>query len=162
MRTDSSIVAGGFNATYTTAARECGATLTASADFQTVTYSHTAESGNTQIYRCSWFISASSDTKFVDVETNSMDIPGSESADCNTGYLEYRDYGLPYDDSQHHRYCNADGQGTPPDFFSLTDTMQILLRNRKDQNVSFSIQVRKITAPSSYYLIKNFSRSRNY
>ena len=97
MRTDSSIQAGGFNATYTTAARDCGATLTASADFQTVTYSHTAESGNTQIYRCSWFISASSDTKFVDVETNSLNIPGSESANCNTGYIEYRDYGLPYD-----------------------------------------------------------------
>jgi len=79
-----------------------------------------------------------------------MGIPGSESANCNTGYIEYRDYGLPYDDSQHHRYCNADGQGTPPDFFSLTDTMQILLRNRKDQNVSFTIQYKDTDCSRTY------------
>ena len=66
----------GFNATYSTADRDCGATLTANANEQTLTYSHTAEPGNTQIYRCSWFISASSNTKMVDVKTTAMDMPG--------------------------------------------------------------------------------------
>lgn len=70
-----------------------------------------------------------------------MDIPGSLDANCAEGYLEYRDYGLPYEDGQHHRYCNADTQQLPPAFFSLTDTMQILLRNRKDQDSSFTIRV---------------------
>mgnify|MGYP000018708000 CR=1 FL=1 len=141
MHSDSSIVAEGFNATYDTAARDCGATLTSNADFQTVSYNHEGLSGNTLIYRCSWFISASSINKYVDVETTAMDIPGSSDSNCAEGYLEYRDYGLPYDDGQHHRYCNADTQQLPPPFFSLTDTMQILMRNRKNQNSSFTFKV---------------------
>ena len=66
---------------------------------------------------------------------------GSENENCADGYLEYRDYGLPYEAGQHHRYCNADGLGVPPEFFSLLDTMQILHRNAKNQNSSFTATV---------------------
>ena len=106
--------------------------------------------GNTQIYRCSWIISASSDTRFVDMRTNALNVPGSSDERCADGYVEYRDVGLTAQDGQVLRYCNAGGITVPPEFFSLSETMSVTLRNARDLNSSFSAQFQDADCSRSY------------
>ena len=59
---------------------------------------------------------------------------------CREGYLEFRDYGFNAEGGQVLRYCNGDSPSfAPPEFKSLGNTAQILLRNTMDQNASFAM-----------------------
>ncbi|CBY40558.1 unnamed protein product, partial [Oikopleura dioica] len=149
-KTDLSINAPGFNASYTAADRDCGATFIANNTLTGFGYDYTGVEGNTQIYRCSWYISASSDTRFVDMRTNSLNVPGSSDERCADGYVEYRDVGLSSQYGQVLRYCNAGGITVPPEFFSLSETMSITLRNARNQNSSFSAQFQDADCSRSY------------
>ena len=61
---------------------------------------------------------------------------------CREGYLEFRDYGFNAEGGQVLRYCNGDSPSfAPPEFKSLGNTAQILLRNTMDQNASFAMTV---------------------
>ena len=140
-RTDPSLAATGFSLNFVQVDSECGATLTATTDQQTLTYSNVAFEGNTQIYRCSWFISTTNANKYVDLVTSQFSVAGTSATNCREGYLEYRDYGYSADQAQVHRYCSSDTNQPPPEFKSLGDTVQLLLRNAKNQNSSFTIQV---------------------
>ena len=74
------------------------------------------------------------------MRTLSLDVPGSSDSRCADGYVEYRDVGLSSQYGQVLRYCNADGGTVPPEFFSLSETMSITLRNARNQNSSFTAQ----------------------
>ena len=92
-----------------------------------------------------WLLSSSSCHSFEnEVKSNS----------CREGYLEFRDYGFNAEGGQVLRYCNGDSPSfAPPEFKSLGNTAQILLRNTMDQNASFAMTV-------SYQKLLYFSRNR--
>ena len=71
---------------------------------------------------------------------------------CREGYLEYRDYGYSADQAQVFRYCSTDTNEIPSEFKSLGDTVQLVLRNAKNQNASFTIQYTQTTCDRTYEL----------
>ena len=140
-RTDSSVGRTGFSLDYSTVPRVCGGTLTASTGNTQLNYNYDAFEGNSEIYRCSWLIQSTSMNRYVDLVTSTFDIPGLTVNNCREGWVEYRDYGTNAEVGQVHRYCSGDSNFVPPEFKSLGNTAQVLLRNAKNQNASFSIQV---------------------
>ena len=93
-RTDSSINRSGFSFNYMQVDSLCGATLSANSQQQTLSYNNVAFPGNSQIYRCTWFIQTTNPGKYVDFVTTQFSIPGTKAGFQNDNRLMAHDEAL--------------------------------------------------------------------
>nr|XP_039268068.1 cubilin-like [Styela clava] len=131
----------GFVANYVTQNRSCGGQYMASEEFQKISFPPTSLQSMDKNVNCRWIIDAGTDiTKYILVKFTYVDIqsPANIGANCNSAYLEIKDY-PPGDTGQSFKYCN--NSHAPVDFHSFGQIVQINARTDSETaGRGFSIQ----------------------